>query len=329
MRRHALPTIAVLHMTVPTWTGRTENTTPHTDELTLISVDPVQAQADGPGRATVVHRQRGLPYNALRLAECAPLPGLLLLTAVSVMYVSTTSAPSFALPFNPYSVAPPALRGVRSVFREHALQTTVMQHVDGLHRVTERLYLLFTTAGESFYVHLLVAGGGVTEVFLSRAPFRFRPTCVCLCGDVAFFGSTVHDSLLYAYRVVEYGTSPAQAASAHVDQEVRSKTLLGARGGCAGYPFCAGDAALRPQEVALSVPEAGRIATVSCVHDYCLVDAGSHAELAYCCGFQPFGRVLRLTVCAPRLTPSARSFPRRPRRARTRRSLRRGPRPSR
>ena len=98
MPGYALPTIAVLHMTVPTWTGRTENTTAHVDELTLISVDPVQGQADGPVRATVVHRQRGLPYNALRLAECAPLLSLLVLTAVSVLYVSTTSALSFSLP---------------------------------------------------------------------------------------------------------------------------------------------------------------------------------------------------------------------------------------
>ncbi|KAL7722054.1 Cleavage and polyadenylation specificity factor subunit [Entamoeba marina] len=296
MEGYILPTIAILHSSMPTWTGRIVNTTPHTTVLTLLSIDPQRIKDESYKGATIVFNYTNLPYNCLVMNQCYPLPGLFIMTSVSLIYISTTSATSFVLPFNSYFIPPAIKRSIIPIFTELPMQTKIIQPVSSFHKVSPRLYLIFTSNAECFYAHLLVTAGCATEISLSKAPYKFVPTKLLFTNDYLFVASITHDSLLFNYNVVDYGTGDDHGMTTHTVQDVRINSLkVTQTEHDDGYPFDVLHTQLSAQELSIHLPEIDSIFTLSRVNDYSLSNIdGKIPEIFLCCGFQPYGKVIKL-----------------------------------
>lgn len=142
-------------------------------EPTLISVDPVRAQADG-WAGDGCPPAAGAPVQRAAACGVRAAPGAPPADGGRRPSASTTSAPSFALPFNPRSVAPRC--GASGLSSGSALQTTVMSTSTGCTGWRSGAACFHDGGGE--LRPPACRGRGVTEVSLPRGPFRFRPSCV-------------------------------------------------------------------------------------------------------------------------------------------------------
>ncbi|ELP95261.1 hypothetical protein EIN_430670 [Entamoeba invadens IP1] len=290
------PTLAFLHMTVPTWDARTVNTGEATNEIAIINVNPGVVGEEEQECANVVNRISRLPYNTLKMVECYPLPGILLLASVSVLYISTTSSESFILPFGTYFNPPEVWKGVVPFLKLLPMKIRIIQLVKSIHQLSQNLYLTFTDKGDSYYIHLNCVEGIVQEIVLSNAPYKFIPNTVSLYDDYIFLGSVFHDSYLFNYTICEYGKGDIKPFGIHCGDAVRIKNLQERSGQMEeDYPFDFQTPMEKPNELVLKLPELDKIKSVSCIHDYCLEgDEHNGFEFVVCVGFQPFGRIIKI-----------------------------------
>ncbi|EMD49776.1 cleavage and polyadenylation specificity factor subunit [Entamoeba histolytica HM-3:IMSS] len=258
-----LPSVAFLHMKIPTWEGRIVNTGETTNEIIILSLEPDVIHERQDIVATISYQFSYVPYNALQIVDCYPTNGLLILTINSIIYLSTTSFESFILPFGKFFVIPKNINGPLSSFQILQMQTKIMNSVKSIFKLTNHLYIIFSMNGESYYVHLLSIANRICDVIITNSPYKYHPTTFTISSNHLFIGSTVHDSYIYNYEIVEYGKGKQHEISQHINQEIRSKNLLFRHNEMEEeYPFDEPQPVSIPQELTVEFPQLDYIVSI-------------------------------------------------------------------
>ncbi|GAB1225092.1 hypothetical protein ENUP19_0241G0027 [Entamoeba nuttalli] len=292
-----LPSVAFLHMKIPTWEGRIVNTGETTNEIIILSLEPDVIHERQDIVATISYQFSYVPYNALQIVDCYPTNGLLILTVNSIIYLSTTSFESFILPFGKFFVIPKNINGPLSSFQILQMQTKIMNSVKSIFKLTNHLYIIFSMNGESYYVHLLSIANRICDVIITNSPYKYHPTTFTISSNHLFIGSTVHDSYIYNYEIVEYGKGKQHEISQHINQEIRSKNLLFRHNEMEEeYPFDEPQPVSIPQELTVEFPQLDYIVSICNVHEYTLLEEENNMiSIVLCCGIQPFSKIVKLS----------------------------------